>query len=1124
MWAEIMNLVHDAPNPDAMIARLEQKAAESSPYHILLHGSEKTGRLGLKTSEELKTKFFTSMYKHRNAFVDFRYRTGREQRVFSGATKSSFTRTQSTKYLNLWSQKFVGSNLFNADRTLNKTVAQNRQDEYAKLHGEVRNAFKSGGKLDQDTYDNLKAKIIALYNSISVPIDNATLTHILQQKALNRDNAINNFVIKDMRGVFGEGGMIGAMAKGHQKRDRNKNLVEPHKYLSSEGNIREIATAFAEARPENMETAILGPDGNVYFVYSAPNPTTDLINGLRHDATLLRRLSNVTYNQNSTFLRQIAEGKQLGVQTFSTFVKEGVGDPGREYLAISPIEDYVLKFSAVMSGSIPLPTLADRKTLYLWTGLDTVKFDAAVDKGKLVIPQHIIDIFEGYRTDEKNRIKEAKEAVSWAIENDDFSNLVEGYHYSTNSNGKPVYVDKAGKYTGNAMKHTHFNSTKSTEEILRGIIDKEVQAAANVGVITLNDDGKPFTNIYLPEEYISKAGYEVDELAMEALIAEYAINTMMSTIETEKLISGDPAYYKEADGEVHDDKVKRLAALAASGDKVASNYINPQDPDLAKNKYKTITLNTQTFYSPFYEILLKQHSEIYRRLGVTEKQAYDIAATKLKAYKEVDQTDAQVYISPSMYRQISKRLGEWTDDKQRAFDLLEGDQKLTAAQEIQALKIVMQPLKLVYYKLHYEGGLAIPVYDKMSMATIFKRTAKGTQLEPLYDRMTRANNPIDVVKFDSAVKAGNRQQVNYFKSDDRAEVDERGLDNAIMYDQFFDGLYRQVITEPHEIKRRLLGTQMKKVGMSNIMRAGEYTVDGKKMNGTDVINIINGALKGLSNKGKQELVRRLGVSERVPEIVDAEKLAEMLRREAILAGMPDNIVDAIGVDENGDLFVELDAFPDRAWIENRLISVVAKRTVDLRTFGGNFTQMSNFGLRDVTDLEDSDLKLINERGKTEIMISISLFKHVIPNYSNKTFEEAAAWVKANFEGIGYRIPTQGLNSIIAFEVKKFLPEQVGDTVVLPTEFTALTGSDFDLDKMFVAAYNYKARLTGKVEKVKFIDVDTSTEEGIRKVYDARYGGVLNTIKDIESRVKDIERDITEEEERAMEGLDLITVH
>ena len=85
----------------------------------------------------------------------------------------------------------------------------------------------------------------------------------------------------------------------------------------------------------------------------------------------------------------------------------------------------------------------------------------------------------------------------------------------------------------------------------------------------------------------------------------------------------------------------------------------------------------------------------------------------------------------------------------------------------------------------------------------------------------------------------------------------------------------------------------------------------------------------------------------------------------------------------------------------------------------------------------------------DAIISINLFRHVIPDFDKKSFAEAKEWlIKHNLIGdsanpiaIGYRIPTQGLSSIAGLHIKDVLPSNVGDIIVLPDEFTTQTGSD-----------------------------------------------------------------------------------
>lgn len=103
-----------------------------------------------------------------------------------------------------------------------------------------------------------------------------------------------------------------------------------------------------------------------------------------------------------------------------------------------------------------------------------------------------------------------------------------------------------------------------------------------------------------------------------------------------------------------------------------------------------------------------------------------------------------------------------------------------------------------------------------------------------------------------------------------------------------------------------------------------------------------------------------------------------------------------------------------------------------------------------------------------------------------SFEEARQWLidngiigeeaKANI--LAYRIPTQAQSSIHALRCVDVIPV-VNDTVILPEEFTKITGSDFDIDKLFLSGLNYKTEgvenIYGYVEQ-RLVKESELTEE------------------------------------------------
>src|SRR5690606_2870892 len=66
--------------------------------------------------------------------------------------------------------------------------------------------------------------------------------------------------------------------------------------------------------------------------------------------------------------------------------------------------------------------------------------------------------------------------------------------------------------------------------------------------------------------------------------------------------------------------------------------------------------------------------------------------------------------------------------------------------------------------------------------------------------------------------------------------------------------------------------------------------------------------------------------------------------------------------------------------------------------------------------------------------------------------------------IGYRIPNQGMSSNDSLEIVGILPESYGDVIIPYMDITTKTGSDFDIDKMYVIAPNARPVFEDKVRQ------------------------------------------------------------
>lgn len=109
--------------------------------------------------------------------------------------------------------------------------------------------------------------------------------------------------------------------------------------------------------------------------------------------------------------------------------------------------------------------------------------------------------------------------------------------------------------------------------------------------------------------------------------------------------------------------------------------------------------------------------------------------------------------------------------------------------------------------------------------------------------------------------------------------------------------------------------------------------------------------------------------------------------------------------------------------------------------------------------------------------------------------------------IGYRIPTEGKQSICIMYVKEFLPDAYGSTVVVPDEWVTQTGSDFDVDSVYGMSKTFNlvkgvpteithARYTkDKVGYINYVkdNVDKASRKILGKTYN-KQGNIRASLK------------------------------
>ena len=727
---------------------------------------------------------------------------------------------------------------------------------------------------------------------------------------------------------------------------------------------------------------------------------------------------------------------------------------------------------------------------------------------------------------------------------------------------------KSAKENLQTAKDYFFNLSKDTQKaflssLINERVKQEIATAKELGLIEGNENNDIWSlrNKLLDDVELNnrKAFYSqldptnAEGYAIFDMLADYTINSIISINEVEKLFSGAPAYYKVkydqyGPVDVSIDKIKRLGSLTSTGlnnrldffnDPIRDAYVVAElkDHEIMDKQYyiyeglftrgnikETIQeLEGEDAWNQVKDLNIQEIEKIYPESVKIAKQA---AKVEVEGYKEgINVADAAVYISPNMTRDLLRMRGVWSPEIKKAFEILtnedtanlwDSDPKLYA----EANKVILNAMKYMAFGTRFNEipGLGIPYFNKMALFPLFKSIATG-DIKALYDRMVDPSKPVDMVLFDSAVKAGSRSPMKFYRVAKDSEIELRDgqtvlsakvtdelineegntlndFNNLVTYTQKFKYLRQQLETNPHTHEEQMAGTQFMKVNLSNLRMDDLYGIEGQQVTGRQIKDTIMNALNKLSDMGVKDLEDELFNKD---GSVNVTKLAKMLEDDARESDANDNLLSGLKT-ANNKFIMPLSSLSDNKWLESRFISMINKQVIDVHIPGGAFIQRSTLGLeatstKVVTPNMINDgrvLKSINEEGSMDSVVSINLFKYFIPNYENLTYREARQWLidheiigdKAKANAIGYRIPTQSIASISPLRFVDVFPEIMGDTIMLPEDFTKLTGSDFDIDKLYVArfAYNKNGVKFNKGNSLKYDEVRNSIKNEMLEAY------------------------------------------
>lgn len=616
-------------------------------------------------------------------------------------------------------------------------------------------------------------------------------------------------------------------------------------------------------------------------------------------------------------------------------------------------------------------------------------------------------------------------------------------------------------------------------------------------------------------------------------ISEMVLNYEIQYANLNDMFFGDEAFYKDSR-----DTIKRNKEYQAGGLSYAAYNLYNKDfvlNDGIKIGNKIIPITSTFKYITLEDVqstgsTLSDIKKQLKEAGVSKESAAFILKQFSKDRSEV--TDAQSFITLDEFvRRIYLR-GEY-DNYKDVIEALYDESKPIEGAILEDISKFVQVQKNFYYDLEIEGGLVNPIQIKNAEFVLIPRFLGNTELGALAKMMN--DNGISQVNFTTTEKATTSKVLKLWDSEGNfPRKEELASFSSSLQTHYKTGYYSNLYTQQdvpqHMDGENKAGLQIVKKLIDNISNTPE---------GQSLIKDFFDCFTANIQESFNDAASRIGVEiNNKGEItydgetvaIDNNKFIALIKDELTRRGLDSNYRKYAEINpETGLPYMPAWSNLIRSKLESIVNSIFTNNITRQTLKGFHASQVANIGM---TELGESLKGKIGEFTQSKFeekhgyrlgrklnfhkdgsqIIEILLPKWQVKAYN--TYDAEGNLVKevtledlqkAGLDTmIGYRIPTEGKQSIGVMKVVGLLDETQGSTIVVPDDWVLQTGADFDIDSIYGIYHAAYFDKEGKPHKVEYIDGDDEIS-----TY-RRYIGYVNSLIDRETR-KATSSEFTKEE-------------
>lgn len=395
------------------------------------------------------------------------------------------------------------------------------------------------------------------------------------------------------------------------------------------------------------------------------------------------------------------------------------------------------------------------------------------------------------------------------------------------------------------------------------------------------------------------------------------------------------------------------------------------------------------------------------------------------------------------------------------------------------MKTFVQVQKNFYYDLWYDKrfNMEVPRQIKNAEFVLIPRFIKGTELEKVYDMMKEAG--IDQLNTVETSKAANAEVLTLWDNNEKFLPDNFVAQaKEFKQDYSYSHLYTQQESPQHmnsenkasiqfvkKIIDNLPSTDPRKERFFKLLEQNIFESYDELMNEFDILTDENGNIT-LNDKGEIDHINK-------------QVFYDKFEQELIRRGMDANMVKYVTLDDSENPLMPSCMSNQLSTLECAVQSIFNSSITRQKLPGFHAEQVTNVGFTKFGDQVENvsyakELRYHpNGEGYIEVKLPYSVLgidrnsKHYKDMSDEDILKELA---ESNLDFvIGYRIPTEGKQSMCNMKIVGFVDDAYGSTIIVPNDWVTQTGSDFDIDSVYgFQPETYKGR-DGKVNRVKYID-------------------------------------------------------